>query len=370
MMRMPWKGKFVPHAALDVLRGCNCVCPYCYNTSHAIAFKPFDVVCRELDALLRLRRLQTVSISGGEPLMHPEICRIVEEIHRRGICVAVLSNGILLTDEMAGRLHQAGCDLLVLHIQAGQGRPDLPNPTAARAEALLIEKGRLVQRHGMSPVFATTLDPMDEKGCRDAITFFAHADTFERSFMTVARDFHALANPHLSTPDIDEAPILNLLDAHGFRPFSFIGGRLDKNRPRIYIFHSVLRMDKHGQRTGWHIVRVSMLERIFLTLHRWMKGRSVFLEKSSSGKIKMRLLLNAVMGGHLSALPFALRAIFRGERLQAKHIIMELMPFRRSDGQVEWCDDCPDAVLKDGVLYPICLSDMVPNENPMTEDAR
>ena len=369
MMRMPWHGKYVPHATLDILRGCNCVCPYCYNVNRGIVLKPFDEVCRELDALLRLRRLQTVTLSGGEPLLHPDVCRIVREIHRRGICVSILSNGVLLDDTMAERLRQAGCDLMMLHIQYGQGRPDALTQTVAQAEELRAGKGIILKRHGIVPAFVMTLEAVDVAGFCESAHFLRQSDVFEFLLVTVARDFHALANTHSVTRDVDEKTILNALEQNGFRPFSFVGGRLNKRHPRWYIFHSVSRANRQGQCTGWQVLRASVLERIFLTLNRWVKGRSVFLEKSSSAKIKARLLGNALTGGFMSGFLFAARAIFRGEKLQDKHIVVQLPPFRLPDGRLEWCDDCPDATLKDGVLHPLCLSDVAPHECLTMEDA-
>jgi len=323
-----------------------------------------------LDALLRFRRLQTVTLSGGEPLLHPDLCRIIKEIHCRDIRVSILSNGILLTDEMAEQLRQAGCDLMLLHIQHEQTRPDLPIPTAHYAEKLRMEKGQILKRHGIIAAFVMTLEVTDEKGFCDAAQFLTQASDFEFLLVTVARNFHALASSRGTASDVDEASILEALKEKGFRPYSFVGGRIDKNRPRWYIFHSVARANRQGKLTGWEVLRVSALERIFLTLNRWIKGRSVFLEKSSSAKIKLRLMLNALMGGHLSALPFALRAVLYGERLQDKHVVVQLPPFRLPDGRLEWCDDCPDATLKNGTLHPLCLSDVAPHESSMMEDAR
>ena len=115
-------------------------------------------------------------------------------------------------------------------------------------------------------------------------------------------------------------------------------------------------------------MRASALERLFLLLNRLIKGRSIFLAKSTNAKLRTRLLLNALMGGHLSGFPFSARAILRGEELRDKHVLIQLPPFRLPDGRLEWCDDCPDATLKNGALRPICLSDVMPPETFNTED--
>ena len=41
MMRLPWHGKTVPHAVVDILRGCNCRCADCYNSVQPCV-KPLD----------------------------------------------------------------------------------------------------------------------------------------------------------------------------------------------------------------------------------------------------------------------------------------------------------------------------------------
>ena len=76
---LPWKGSEAPCAILDVLRGCNAKCAFCYNQDKPY-FKPVDVVRAELDELCRLRKLQAVMVSGGEPLLQKDIERFLYEI--------------------------------------------------------------------------------------------------------------------------------------------------------------------------------------------------------------------------------------------------------------------------------------------------
>jgi len=321
-----------------------------------------------LDALTRFRRLQTVTISGGEPLLHPELCRIVESIRNRGIYPAVITNGILLDENMSENLRRAGCKIVLLHIQEGQARPDLPEASAAAA--LLEEKGSLLRRHGIVAAAAATLEPSDVGGFRKVASAFAQSGVFEYLFITVARDFRVFADPRAEAPDVDDKPLLATLENAGFRPYAFIGGRIDRNRPRVRIFHSVARRDRRGRVAGWAVLRASALERIFMAAHRWATGRSLFLSKSSSARIKLRMSLNALMGGRLSGLPFALRALVRGEELQDKHILLELPPFRRPDGRLEWCEDCPDMTHRDGAFVPVCLHDVITPETYETETKR
>ena len=44
MMRLPWRGRTVPHAVVDIIRGCNCRCANCYNSAAPRAKPMAEVV--------------------------------------------------------------------------------------------------------------------------------------------------------------------------------------------------------------------------------------------------------------------------------------------------------------------------------------
>ena len=100
-----------------------------------------------------------------------------------------------------------------------------------------------------------------------------------------------------------------------------------------------------------------IFERMFLYGYAALCRRSVHWMKSTSAKAKVRLLINGLLGGRLSTLVFALRAIFAGWTVREKHIIVQYPPRSLGDGRVEFCDGCPDAMVKNGRLKPLCLAD-------------
>ena len=51
-----------------------------------------------------------ITLSGGEPLLHPDLDRVVARIRERGAMAALLTNGTLLTDESVRRPDRAGLD--------------------------------------------------------------------------------------------------------------------------------------------------------------------------------------------------------------------------------------------------------------------
>jgi MoaA/NifB/PqqE/SkfB family radical SAM enzyme len=57
-----------------------------------------------------------ITLSGGEPLLHPELDEIIRRIRVHGIIATVITNGYLLTPERIQRLNRAGLEHLQISI--------------------------------------------------------------------------------------------------------------------------------------------------------------------------------------------------------------------------------------------------------------
>ncbi len=55
-------------------------------------------------------RIPYFYLTGGDPILHPEFWRLLEEFHNRNIKFTIMGNPFHLTDEVAGRLKSLGCD--------------------------------------------------------------------------------------------------------------------------------------------------------------------------------------------------------------------------------------------------------------------
>jgi MoaA/NifB/PqqE/SkfB family radical SAM enzyme len=156
---LPWTPENVPHAVLDILRGCNIRCRDCYNLQpdHVKSLSEIDA---QLDSLIRLRKLQSISIVGGEPTLHPDLVEIVRRVRRRGLFVELFTNGVDLNDQLLAGLKRAGTNVIFLHIEPNQRRPDLPAESAAdELRRLRAEKSALVAAHGIEVGLAVTAYP-------------------------------------------------------------------------------------------------------------------------------------------------------------------------------------------------------------------
>ncbi len=85
-------------AAVLFTRGCNLRCPYCHNPELVTGPEPGGMLgTEEVLAFLGRRKavLGGVCVSGGEPLLHPELPAFLREIRRMGLKVKLDTNGTL-----------------------------------------------------------------------------------------------------------------------------------------------------------------------------------------------------------------------------------------------------------------------------------
>ena len=82
-------------ACILFVRGCNLRCPFCHNAS--LACGSAEIGYPEEDVLTFLKKrqglLDGVVISGGEPLLYPQIVPFLEKVRSLGYAIKVDTNG-------------------------------------------------------------------------------------------------------------------------------------------------------------------------------------------------------------------------------------------------------------------------------------
>jgi MoaA/NifB/PqqE/SkfB family radical SAM enzyme len=97
------------------MRRCNLACTYCNEFDDNSKPVPLETVVHRLDLLADLGTT-IMTISGGEPLLHPDLDAIIAHIRRRGAIAGMITNGYLLTAGRIKRLNHAGLDHLQISI--------------------------------------------------------------------------------------------------------------------------------------------------------------------------------------------------------------------------------------------------------------
>ena len=75
--------------------GCNFRCPFCHNSSLVVSPEFPELSQDDFFAFLRKRQglLEGVAITGGEPLLHPDMPELLEKIRSLGYAVKLDTNG-------------------------------------------------------------------------------------------------------------------------------------------------------------------------------------------------------------------------------------------------------------------------------------
>src|SRR5437588_1420233 len=97
------------------VRRCNLDCKYCNEFDDFSKPVPTGTMFQRVDKLAELGT-SVITISGGEPLLHPELDGIINRIRKRGMIAGLITNGYLLTAERIQRLNRAGLEWLQISI--------------------------------------------------------------------------------------------------------------------------------------------------------------------------------------------------------------------------------------------------------------
>lgn len=147
-------------AAAVFTGGCSFACPFCHNTAlvqtpHTLPTIPIADVLAELQR--RRDFLDGVVISGGEPLLHPELTSFIAAVREIGLQVKLDTNGYY-PQSLAALLRHAPPDYIAMDIKSSPerygeaaGRPI----TRARLDATL----RLLREWQGETEYRTTVVP-------------------------------------------------------------------------------------------------------------------------------------------------------------------------------------------------------------------
>jgi len=357
-MILPWTADSVPHALLDILRGCNIRCRDCFNAPGG-RIKPLAEVEHELETLLRLRPLQSVAIIGGEVTLHPQLEEIVRMVRRRRLFAEIFTNGVALDRALAERLAAAGANLVFLHIEHGQHRPDLPeNPTPEALHRLRAEKAELITQCGMEAGLAVTLYPERWEELEEAVRFTLESPHVTYLLGTLWRDVARMpslsgnmetgivadrAGDFAAQKDVlnNEQIAAFLEERFGLTPFASVGSNVDAKALRWLSYFIATVHEK-----GWRSLRATCVEKLFLALSRRFTGRYPFYQPQNARRLAFQLLYN----GHVS---------FLSRKMLSKRLLFQNPAEIGEDGKLIYCNACPDAVLKNGALVPVCISDQM-----------
>ena len=123
------------------IRRCNLACEYCNEYDDFSKPVPTEAIFRRVDKLAELGT-SVITISGGEPLLHPELDNIITRIRKTGMVAGLITNGYLLTADRIQKLNRAGLEWLQISIDNVT-----PDDVSKKSLKVLDKKLELLAEH-------------------------------------------------------------------------------------------------------------------------------------------------------------------------------------------------------------------------------
>ena len=376
LYRFPWSKADNPGAWVEVTDDCNLYCPGCFR--HKIeGHRPLEEVEADILACQEKLNCDRIAVSGGEPLLYPQIIEVVEFIARHRMKPMLLTNGDLLTKSLALELKKAGLAQFYFHVDSGQNRPGWEGKTEADLNELRQYFADLVWETGgiqcgyNTTVFRTTLPqiPAIMEWGRKNIRKVHHISfiTF-RGLITNGSVQYTAGNktvdlshfentcPDLSQIDISTEEIFDVLEARfpGVRPCAYLNGTAALDSFKFLI---LINIGSEKKIFGGAGARTIELVQVFYHL---FKGRyCAFLTNPSPGK-KIFILAffdKALRRAFKEFLNSAVKNPLRlFDRIYVQCINLQ-QPHEIQDGEMNLCDGCVNLMIYKGKLINSCRLD-------------
>ncbi|HZQ21068.1 MAG TPA: radical SAM protein [Terriglobales bacterium] len=146
------------------MRRCNLACKYCNEFDDFSKPVPLETMFSRVDKLGKLGT-SVITISGGEPLLHPELDDIIKRIRRNGIVAGMITNGYLLVPDRIERLNRAGLEWLQISIDNVN-----PDEVSKKSLKVLDKKLQMLAEHADFHVNINSVVGGGVKNPQDALT--------------------------------------------------------------------------------------------------------------------------------------------------------------------------------------------------------
>ncbi len=343
----------VPHMTLEINRTCNMHCRCCYNVDRD-SVKSFAEVERDLDTAMALRRLQAVTVLGGEPTLHPDLPRIIALVKSRGPLCQLLTNGLRFLDEdgpaLLRAIKSAGIDKILLHVDGGQAH------VHADIEGAREKLFSLMESEQIEFALSVTVYNEDRGRMSDIVRRYSRFRYFDGVLAVLARDAR---EPAAQTVELKEE-YEGLRAGLGLEPTAYVPSNVSDADVRWLVYFHL------AEAGGSRVYSLSpVLDRAFRRFFRLAAGCHFFA--GNHGPSEMRKILVPLVLFEALTSPrrlVSLAGLFRRagslKNLRLQFIAIQVPPeFEGSSDRLIVCRGCPDATVRNGKLVPVCIADMV-----------
>ena len=379
--RLPWTLNDNVLVWLEPTKRCNLYCEGCYSRNDKRSDKSLAQIRADMDVFVANRRFDSVSLAGGDPLVHPDIVEIVRIIAKDyGKKPVVNTNALALTPELLRELKRAGVFGFTFHIDSSQHRPGWNDKSELQLCELRQHYAEMVAEvGGLTVNFNSTVFPHNVGEVPGILDWAQkHIDIVHgivlilfRTSRTGQFDYYAKGErvdpAQLIYYDEDKNPepltaqqVVDVIREQepDYEPASYLGGTKD---PQSFKWLIALRVGD-GERVHGYVGPRFM--EIVQTGHHLLFGRYLAYSPVSTLSHARPLLAamsavepsaRRIMGRYARSLLTAPTSITRNLHMQAIGIIQPI-DFC-ADGEMNMCDGCPDMTVHNGELVWSCRLD-------------
>ncbi len=379
--RLPWTLNDNVLGWLEPTKRCNLYCEGCYSRNDPKSDKTLEQVRSDLKVFVKHRKMDSISIAGGDPLVHPQLVEIVRMIRGEfGLKPVLNTNGFALTPELLKALKSAGLFGFTFHIDSNQKRQGWEGKSEIELNELRLRYARMVADEGdlsvafNATVYSHTLDsvPALVDWARDHIDL-VHTMVFILFRTSSQDDFDYYADGKLvdverlvyfgqarnPAPIRADEVVSRIRKEHpDFEPCAYLGGTVDPNSFKWLV---ATRLGTPGKIHGY--VGKRYFEAIQAAHHllfdRYFSygspallsaGRSAALAGATFDRGARNVVKN-----YLRSLITDPKSLLEPMRFQSIVVIQPIDTL--ADGAFNMCDGCPDMTVHDGKLVWSCRLD-------------
>jgi hypothetical protein len=379
LYRLPWTDSDNVLSWLEPTTQCNLSCEGCYR-ENKVVHKSLAEVKDDLAVFNRWRTFDSVSIAGGEPLLHPQLPEIVRMVVKDGHKPVINTNGLALTEPKLRELKDAGLVGLTFHIDSKQGRPGWKNKNELELNALRLQLAQMVKRvGGLSCAFNATVYEDTLQHVPDLVAFARdHIDLIDVMVFIVYRaavrsEFSYFNAGKQVVPDnlvysVEEAEGRVDLSSRevvrkirerfpDFAPSAYLGGT-EKPDALKWLYTGRFGLPGNPGTTAGYVGPRFM--ELVQNAHHAVTGKYVaYATKGALEAGRSALALGLVEPGVRRTAANYLKHVVRNpaDIMKKLHFqtIMIIQPIDLlADGRANMCDGCPDVTVHNGELVWSC----------------
>jgi len=382
LYRLPWSLNDNVLAWLEPTKRCNIYCEGCYSRNDPKSDKTLEQVRADLDVFTANRKVDSISIAGGDPLIYPHIVETVRMIREDyGKKPVVNTNGVALDQKLLRELKAAGLHGLTFHVDSSQGRPHWKNKNELELLPLRLELAEMVAAEGglgvafNSTVFRHTLKYVPElvKWSRKHIDI-VHSMVFilYRTMRTEEFDFYAQGEKmqvesELVYKDMNDNPeplmAQEIVDKirevePEYDACAYLGGTKDPKSLKWLLAGRLASTDKtygyvgpnymEAVQVGHHAITGNFLA--YTAPELLSKGRSIMAGFSAFDGGTRKALGNY-------SVDLAKHPLRKPPKVHFQSLAVIQPIDMMADGEANMCDGCPDITVHEGELIWSCRLD-------------